>query len=334
VIGLLFFMPPTNKEALKRWGWMIISASLLFYPLLVQTDYWAAKVAGTFMYTDAGNSFAALRDNVLRNVLFSGFSYLFIPEQTHYVSIGYIDLFSSAFVLIGAVLLFKTALQRNKSALFLSVCFLMMFIIVGATHGRNFPTATRMFLLLPWFALFTALGLEWIVETARSLFNINPKTILILLVGFIAYLNLYQAYVLDVRNMAQYHTIAPMFVKTVREIDANPRVPPKSYAFVAAAGWNTDGMQIVQRAYQVPDSPRQIINLPVEGNQLPASTQELVSQRDTVVIIKADLPEDVITAVAVQLITWGKTLCEFRHVKGALQFQLWHSGDLGWLCGQ
>lgn len=332
VLGFLFFMPPTTKEALRRWGWMIISISLLAYPLLIQPRYWEAKIPGTFFYTNVSSSAGMLGRNILRNTLYSSLSYLYTPAQSHYVSIGYLDLFSSAFVIIGFAILLKTVLQKNKSALFLACSFLFMFIVVGATHGRDFPTATRMFLLLPWFTLFAVLGLEWSVETARSLFQINPNTIMAHLIGFIVLLNLYQTYVVDVRNMAQYHTFAPMFVMTAREIDANPKVPPKSYAFVTTPYWDINGMEIIQKAYHVPDSPRQFIRLPVEGNQLPASVQELVVQRDTIVIIKGDLDETLKTQLGIQLLSWGKSVCDIRNEKGTLQFQLWHSGDLGWLC--
>ena len=331
-IGALIYLPPRNKEALRRWAWMIVSMSLLIYPLIIQNKYWEAKVPGTFLYTDASSSGGALAHNILLNLLYSGLSYLYIPEQTHYVATGYLDLLSSVFVIIGFVLLIKAVVQWNKSALFLAVSFLAMFFIVGATHGRNFPTATRMFLLLPWFAMFAALGLEWSVETASSLFNINSVKAGNVLVGLIIVMNLYQAYVVDVRNMAQYHDLAPMFVKTVREITANPQVPAKSYAFVAPPDWDTSGMQIVQRAYRIPESPTQLINLPMEGDRLPDSAQGLVNQRDVVIIVKGNLDGDLMTRLGVQLRGWGKSMCEIKNGKGTLQFQLWHSGDLGWLC--
>ena len=332
LIGALIYFPPIHKESLKRWGWMIMSVSLLIYPLIGQFQYWEAKIPGTFLYTEASSSAGTLIQNIGRNLLYSGFSYLYIPEQTHYVSTGYLDLLSSVFVISGFVLLIRAVLQRNKSALFLALGFLAMFFIVGATHGRNFPTATRMFLLLPWFALFAALGLEWSARTAGSLFNLNPRLLGNTLVGLIVAMNLYQAYVVDVRNMAQYHDLAPMFVKTVREIEANRQVPPKSYAFVGASGWNTSGLQTIQRAYGVPDSPRQLITLQLEGNRLPAGDQALVTDRDIVVIVKGDLEADLLAQVDAQLQEWGKSMCEIKNEKGTLQFQLWHAGDLGWLC--
>ncbi len=189
-----------------------------------------------------------------------------------------------------------------------------------------------MFLLLPWLVLLVTLGLIWSAETAESLFRVQQRMIIIPLVCLVVAVNVYHTYSIDIENMAQYHTLAPMFVKTVREISANSQTPPKSYAFVAPPGWTTDGMEIIQRAYLIPASPRQLINLPVEGDQLPASAFDLVNQRDVVVIVKGDMDSGLLARVDDQLRGWGKFMCEVRNGKGTLQFQLWHSGDLSWLC--
>jgi len=153
-----------------------------------------------------------------------------------------------------------------------------------------------------------------------------------LVTGLIVITNLYHAYVIDIRNMPQYHTLAPMFVKTVREIQANPGVPPKSYYFVAPPGWNTDGMEIIQKVYLVPESPRQIVNLPVEGERLPESAASLAGERDIIIVVMGDMDSNIRAQVDAQLEGWGKSMCEIKNESGVLQFQLWHSGDLGWLC--
>jgi len=101
---------------------------------------------------------------------------------------------------------------------------------------------------------------------------------------------------------------------------------------VSPPDWDTSGMQIVQRAYRVPESPTQLIDLPLEGDRLPDSTQGLVGQRDIVVIVKGNLDATLISQLDAQLQGWGKSMCEIKNGKGTLQFQLWHSGDLGWLC--
>jgi hypothetical protein len=332
MIGLLIFLPPNNKDALKRWGWMLVSMSLLVYPLIVQLKYWEAKIAGTFFYTDVSTSAGALIQNIIRNSLYTSLSFLYTPEQSHYVSIGYMDPISSVFIVIGIAYLIKLTFSKNPSALFLALSFLTLFFFVGATHGRNFPTATRMFLLLPWFALFAAYGLEWCAEKASQLFNANNRGVITVLTSLIVITNLYHAYVVDIRNMPQYHSLAPMFVKTLREINADSSIPPKSYYFVAPPGWNTDGMEIIQKVYLIPESPRQIVTLPVEDDRLPESASAVVSERDNIIIVKGDMDGNIMAQVDAQLEGWGKSMCEIRNGGGTLQFQLWHSGDLGWLC--
>jgi hypothetical protein len=244
------------------------------------------------------------------------------------------DPISGIFVMIGFAYLVILLFRRNKSALFLALSFLWMFFIVGTTHGRNFPTATRMFLLLPWFALFAAFGLEWFAEKSVHLFTVKRKWLLTLTTILIVIANLYNTYVIDIRNMAQYHELAPLFVKTVREINSHTEMPPKSYAFVTLPDWDSSGMTIIQRAYLIPESASQLTNLPLDGDQFSESSLELVNQPDVVVIIKADNNQVNLVQVDTQLQNLGKSMCEIRNGKGTLAFQLWHSGDLAWLCPQ
>ncbi len=332
VLGLLIYMPPTSREALKRWGWMIVSASLLIYPLMVQPNYWLVKMPGTFFNEDINNPSEALSKNVTTNLLYASLSFLYTPQESHYVSSGYMDPISSIFIAFGAAYLTKLAFSRNRSALFLATGAITMLIIVGATHGRAFPTATRMFLILPYFALFASYGLEWCAEKTSGLFNVGDSGLIVLTAGLIVITNLYNAYVIDIKRMPQYHTWAPLFIKTVREINADPGIPPKSYVFVAQPDWDTSGLEIVQRVYLVPDSPTQLETLHLEGDHLPASAAALVSRRDIIVIVKGDISNDVMMQVDTQLEAWGKSMCEVKNESGNLQFQVWHSGDLGQLC--
>ncbi len=128
ILGFLIFIPPINKAALKRWAWMILSTALLTYPLIAQPRYWQAKIPGTFLYTNAGDSLGMFVQNVLHNTLYSALSYLYSISQSHYVSGGYLDPLSSIFVVMGLVLLVKAVFPLNKPALFLVLSFLSMFV--------------------------------------------------------------------------------------------------------------------------------------------------------------------------------------------------------------
>jgi 2,4-dienoyl-CoA reductase-like NADH-dependent reductase (Old Yellow Enzyme family) len=41
---------------------------------------------------------------------------------------------------------------------------------------------------------------------------------------------------------------------------------------------------------------------------------------------------NLISQIDAQLQGWGKVMCEIKNDNNVPQFQLWHSGDLGWLC--
>ena len=84
--------------------------------------------------------------------------------------------------------------------------------------------------------------------------------------------------------------------------------------------------------YLVPASPTQLETLHLDGNQIPDSAASFINQKDNVIIVKADLGSDIIAKVDTQLQAWGKTKCEAKNESGDLQFQFWHSGDLGQLC--
>ena len=332
LIGLMIYMPPTNHEALKRWGRMIISAILLIYPLFVQPSYWLTKIPGTFLYSGTSGQTETLTQNITTNLLYSSLSFLYIPEESHYVSTGYMDPISSIFVVFGAAYLLKLAFSRNKSAIFLVVSSLVMLIIIGATHGRTFPPATRMFLILPWFALSAAFGLEWCIYKSSILFNTNGNRLIILTAGLITITNLYNAYVVDINRMPQYHTMPPLLIKLAREIEADPSISPKSYIFVAPSDWDTSNLDMIQRVYLVPASPTQLETLHLDSNQIPESAASFINQKDNVIIVKADLSSDTIAKVDTQLQAWGKTKCEVKNESGDLQFQFWHSGDMGQVC--
>jgi 4-amino-4-deoxy-L-arabinose transferase-like glycosyltransferase len=330
--GLLIFLPPTNQDSIKRWGWMILSCLLVIYPLFFQPKYWQEKIPGTFLFTQMDSSAAKILKNILSNTVYSLFSYLYIPEESHFVSTGYLDPLSSIFVIFGSAVVIRMIIQRRKDAIFLFLCFASFLILVGATHGRDFPSATRMFLLLPWFALFAAYGMEWTFEKLKLLFKMEPKTLLTILLGGIILLNLYNTYVVDIYRSAQYHNAQSLFIRTVNLINDAKNISPKSYYFIAEGEWNIEAINLLQRAYRITDSPSQIMNLPVEKSLIPANSEAIIRSQDTIVIIWAYLDRNTIKAVDTQLNQWGKSMCEIKNEQGVTGFQLWHSGDLSWLC--
>jgi hypothetical protein len=330
--ALLVFYPPWKKGALQNWALVILSAAILIYPLIIQAKYWETKIPGTFIGAQVSASAGSLAGNIFTNILYSFYSYLYTVQQTHFVSTGYIDPLSGVFFITGLVYLLKQIGRLNKSAIFLAGSFLFMLVMVGATHGREFPTTTRMFLLVPWFAAFTAFGLEWFLDKASGLFSINQRSLIGFAILCLIAVNLYQAYGINVRNTAQYQSIEAMFLKTAREVSANPNVQPKSYVFIGPPGWGIDGLRMLQKTFQVPDSPRLLSNLPLDGDRIPVPAEAALLDSDTVVLVLANMAPERIANVDASLAGLGRAMCEIKNMAGNVQFQLWHTGDLGWLC--
>jgi hypothetical protein len=332
ILGLLIHLPPVNRSAVQRWSWTLLSCLLVIYPLLMQPKYWQEKIPGTFLSTESVVPSEKSFENIVSNAVYSMLSYLYIPQETHYVSTGYLDPLSGAFVVLGSAVLAGIVVRRNKSALFLLLSFLTLLILVGATHGRNFPTTTRMFLLLPWFTLFASLGMEWTLGRFSALFKINHSPLLAVLLATVIVLNFYQAYVVDISRSTQYHNTQSLFIKIVRAIRDRGDVPTKTYYFVTEQYWTTEAILVHQWVYNLPESPQQIMALTLEENQFPAGTEEIVKEHDNIVIIRTSVDHHILAALDSQLAEWGKSMCVIKNQGGREQFQFWHSEDLNWVC--
>ncbi len=101
------------------------------------------------------------------NLLYAALSHLYTPHETHFVVVSYVDPLTAALVWIGLACFLWLAV-RERFAAFSLIGFTALLLLAGASHDRQFPTATRMFLLLPWYALFAAAGLTWLLAELQS----------------------------------------------------------------------------------------------------------------------------------------------------------------------
>lgn len=335
LILVMLFAPPTSKRVLLRWSVMLLSTILLVFPLFRQPGYWMAKIPGTFYFSpQLASSGGALLRHSSENIIYSLFSFLYIPQESHYVSTAYMGPLSGALIMIGMAYGAKLVVKRDRVMAFLTISFLLFLVFVGASHDRRYPSATRMFLFLPWFGLYAAIGWAWLhdvaSDTLRGVLNVS-RTLVPLLAALVA-VNLYQAYRIDIQRMQRYHDLGPLFLRTLRQIESHPDIPPKTTVFISDPSWNADGMEVLVDVYQTPPSIRQIESLTIDEPRLSEASLEDLSQPDKLVIIKPWLDEEWKEILGGQLEQVGKVACAIKTESGDLRFLLWHSGDLGWLC--
>ncbi len=340
--GLLMLMydPPFNRPALKRWFLAGVAFFIFFSPLIFQPEYWQAKVAGTLFYNpDIMQQDGGIAGHLARNFLYSLFSFLYIAQESHFVTSSYVDPLSGMLVLLGLAWAIKL-LRRDRFAVFLLLGFLLLNFFVGATHDRSTPANTRMFLLLPWFTLLAALGLSWLAWQLQRLHappRLATALAVLLLAGILAG-NLYQAYSLSRQRSEGQPSMEMLFLRMLQrdaslQSAAMQDAPRRIYLFITEEGWNIDGLRLAQQIYAVPDSVTQLQRVAVTGSELPPSVVDLIQNEDVGVIIQPWMREDWRAALETRLAEWNKKPCVIRDIPTTdPRFTIWWSERWSFTC--
>lgn len=328
---LLFYDPPTSEPAIRRWGAMIISLFVLIFPLLLQPDYWETKMAGTFLYNQhLIQTIGNVIFHFASNLLYAFFSFVYIPEEDHFIAASYVDPLTAVFVAIGIACLLRL-IRRERFVAFFLISFAVLLFLVGASHDRLYPTGTRMFLLLPCFALFAAVGLVWVLRRIEELGLFHETTTGIATVVVLAALglNLYQAYPLSRERMAGFQSLETLFFRLVQRAQATEAVAPKTYVFITDPTWTSVGIQQLPQIYPVQAKFEEVV---VTNPMLPEPARATIADRNALVIIKPWMEESWKRAFEPALRELGKVPCDIKTTTGDVRFTLWHAPELAWLC--
>lgn len=333
---LLFYDPPSSREALKRWGTALISLGVLILPLLLQSSYWSAKIPGTIFYTpEIMASSNSLLSHFVTNIIYSFLSFLYIPEESHFVVASYVDPLSAALLILGLAYLVIKGWRVRFIAFFL-VGYLAMLLFVGTSHGGTYPPNTRMFLLLPWFALLSAVGVEWLKMHVNDLGGKQVwigGIIGVILICVFA-LNIYQAYSLSMQRSTGMQSPAMLFMRVLERIQLHELLDegPITIWFLTTPPWGIDGYLLFLDTYDVPDDKIQLEKVDIEASQLSEDITEMVQKSDALVIIYPDLDPGLQEALSTKLEEMGKLPCQIKTVNNYTRFILWYSQPMEWVC--
>ncbi len=332
---LLLYDPPRSKPAIRRWAFLIVSMLLLIFPLLLQPGYWESKEAGTlFVNPGITRSVTSIVEHVSTNWIYALMSFLYVIDESHFVAVSYIDPLSGALLVVGMAYLVKE-IRKTRFAPFLVLGFFLLLLGLGASHDGSWPPTTRMFLLLPFFVLFAALGLTWVEQQLRRVCGNRicavgfVPLVLITVLGY----NLCQAYPLSRHRMERYQNLETLFLRVAMRAQELEGEWAKTFVFITDPAWSIDGIRHnQQRVYSVPSSPAQLVQVTVTDTNLPESAHAIIADPNSVVIIKPWLDAEWKRALAVSLQELGKVPCDVKTLRGTVRFQLWHSGGLETLC--
>jgi hypothetical protein len=338
VLLLLLYDPPKARSTRTCWANLAFVLVLLISPLFFQPDYWAEKLPGTFLNNPQISSFAILLENISTNFLYSVFSYLYSVQETHYVVGAYLDPICAFLLPIGlAWTLLQT--RRNKFALFAVVTYLLFLVLVGSTSGREAPATTRMFLLLPWYTLFSALGLDWVFgEIGDSLGRLNPDrsrrfemgglkveisfdaghyrpiffTGLVLVSVLAA--NIYMAYGLERQRTQGAASLEVLFLRVLQRAQAMDVQSPFTYLFITNDSWGIDGLMVYPEVFHVPQSVTQLRRVAVSQPSLPEEYAAIAADPYTAVVVQPGIETGLQEQIYGLLQDIGKSPCAVRDI--------------------
>ncbi|MEP6769626.1 MAG: hypothetical protein ABJC61_13215 [Acidobacteriota bacterium] len=327
---LAIYDPPRSREAALRWANAAGAFLLSAFPLLLLPEFFLSKLSGVFY----GNEDFATTGippalHFARNVVYAAFSPLYKPGESHFVAVSYQDPFSAALVAIGAAVVLRRG-PRDRFARF-CMAGAASVLILSSTHGSDSPPTTRMFILLPGFALCAAVGLSWILDRLASA-GISTRArnaaAGILLAAVLA-ANLAQAYAVSPRNMAgRYQGIEAVFNRAAQ--NARRRSPDRERHFLFLTDqWTVAyGFTSLQEVYRLPP----LADVKVESGRLSAEGLSRVSAGEAIVVIRPELDPAIRARLEETLRSAGKTPCIARNLDGTARMVLWQSPDLPRFC--
>ncbi|MGA9398247.1 MAG: glycosyltransferase family 39 protein [Anaerolineaceae bacterium] len=324
---------PRTKQAVWRWLWWIGMAVIIAVPLLFQPVYGQGKLEGLFIHNPdidrigIGFMFGS-------ELIYSLFSYVYIINESHFVTSSHIDPISAVWVPIGMAWI-AVQLRRNKFALFWVLSFGLIWFLAGASHGRQYPPNTRMIMLLPFWCSFVAFGITWLAEwiESKTKHAQYSKAILAAIMIVIVAANLVQVKWVFPRRYAGSQSLEMVFVRLTQRVDNDPLNAKPIYLFVTDEAWGIDGLRLLQDLYHSPQSKSQLDQIVMTGATLDASQLVKLKADNTIIIPQPWMKSKLSEALTSILIKTGKVVCPIRvAVDKDVKFTAYFPPNLAYLC--
>lgn len=306
---LLLYYPPVSRPALGRWLVMLVVWLAMIYPLSMQPAYWETKQAGTlFNRPELLQSVEMIARHFAYNIFYSIVSFLYGTEG-HYVAVSFMDPVSAIFIMLGYFILLYQV-RRQRFAIFVGLGFVFFLFSVGASHDRDVPSTSRMFLMVPWFALFGMWGILWIEENVKKAGFLSARVWLVpLLLIFIAAANLVQAYKISPMRYAATQSTATLYLALTENIQKLQPERQKNIVFIAQDTWGYETFVYFQDVYPYLEWFH-LFPVIISEPALPQNQMTLFSDPETIVMVAPYLEPEWQNTLDVSLKTLGKARCD------------------------
>jgi hypothetical protein len=193
-----------------------------------------------------------------------------------------LDPITAVFIMLGFfVLLYQ--MRRQRFAIFTALVFVFFLFSVGSSHDRGVPPDTRMFMMLPLFALLGMWGMTWLEANMRKGSLFRMALIPLLLVAVVG-ANLYQAYKISPMRYAATQSTGTLFLAVTENVQKAQPDKPRNIAVILENTWGFDSMLIFQNVYPYLEWFH-LTPVIITAPALPQDQMALLSDPDTIIIV-------------------------------------------------
>ncbi len=142
---------------------------------------------------------------------------------------------------------------------------MFLFFSLGASRSRALPSATHMFLILPWWFLFTTLGIEWLLQWIRTRRSKKfvMRFVLVILLLIIA-MNMVHAFTISPMRSERYHSLEALHMRFVQDQSGRDDLGNQGkFLFITDEKWNIYGFNSFRDAYHLPPAQAQLVRVPL-----------------------------------------------------------------------
>ncbi|HEY6931204.1 MAG TPA: hypothetical protein VJA66_16145 [Thermoanaerobaculia bacterium] len=333
LLAIAIFAPPFSKRTFGLWATTAFVSLATIFPLPLQPTYITSKRAGTIWYNpEIVKSTATIVTHFVQNLIYAFSSPAIIPMESHFVTVSYVDALTATFLAIGLALVVWLTL-RDRFAAFLIIGFGFLLFFVGASHDRQYPPTTRMFMMLPWWALFASIGLARLQTWTRTgLSRVAGSVFFAAALAAAVAANLYQAYVVSPRRSTGYEGGEVLVVRLEQSIQKRSPAPAKKLLILTDSSWNAEGLRGLVGTYGLLADEAHFDQIEVSAPTLAESARAAIRPDPVLVVVWPGMREDWRQPIEQELVTLGKVPCPVRTTIGEVRFKLWESPTLPRLC--
>lgn len=159
---MLAHFPPVRRRAVAPWAFVVISALVVATPILLNFELWAALRSSSPLDPAVGTD--AIIRGMLHRAAVSPLLFIHNEWFTHFVQCADTDPLTGSAVVLGIGVWLASLCRRPRQVLAWLGMYLTTCVLVASLQNHDYPSNTRMFLLVPFWTLTAAVGLTALAQ--------------------------------------------------------------------------------------------------------------------------------------------------------------------------